>query len=47
MSRGPGRVERAIYNLIEDHPDGAWTTEDLCRLIYPTANCVEKIQATC
>ena len=42
MSRGPGRIERAIYDLFEKHPEGAWTTEDLCRLIYPTANRVEK-----
>lgn len=42
MSRGPGRIERAILDLIDKHPEGAWTTEDLCRLIYPTANHVEK-----
>ena len=42
MSRGPGRIERAIVDLIEKYPEGAWTTEDLCRLIYPTANRVEK-----
>ncbi len=42
MSRGPGRIERALYHLFEEHPEGAWTTADLCRLIYPTANRVEK-----
>ena len=42
MSRGPGRIERAIFDLFEEHPEGAWTTADLCRLIYPTANRVEK-----
>ena len=42
MSRGPGRIERAILDLFEEHPEGAWTTADLCRLIYPTANRVEK-----
>ncbi len=42
MSRGPGRIERAIHDLIEEHPDGAWTTEDLCHLIYPAASRAEK-----
>ena len=42
MSRGPGRIERAIHDLFDKHPEGAWTTEDLCRVIYPTANRVEK-----
>ena len=42
MSRGPGRVERAIHDLIDKHPEGAWTTADLCRLIYPTDSRVEK-----
>ena len=42
MSRGPGRIERAIYDLFADHPEGAWTTEDLCRRVYPTANRIEK-----
>ena len=34
MSRGPGRVQRSILALIKDEPDGAWTTDDLCRHIY-------------
>ncbi len=42
MSRGPGRIERAIFDLFDKHPEGAWTTADLCRVIYPTANRVEK-----
>ena len=42
MSRGPGRIERTIYDLFDKHPEGAWTTEDLCRLIYPATNRVEK-----
>ena len=42
MSRGPGRIERAIHDLFDKHPEGAWTTADLCRLIYPAANRVEK-----
>ncbi len=42
MSRGPGRIERAIHDLFDQHPEGAWTTEDLCRVIYPTANRTEK-----
>ncbi len=34
MSKGPGRVQQAILAMIEAQPDGAWTFEDLCRLIY-------------
>lgn len=35
MSKGPGRVQRAISTLIEGDPDGAWTTADICRVVYP------------
>ena len=35
MSKGPGRVQRAISALIDGDPDGAWTTADICRAVYP------------
>ena len=35
MSKGPGQVQRAISALIAAEPDGAWSFEQLCRLIYP------------
>jgi hypothetical protein len=34
MSKGPGRVQRAIAALIEAEPDGAWPYEELRVLIY-------------
>jgi hypothetical protein len=34
MSHGPGRVQRAIAELITANPDGAWTTALLCKHIY-------------
>jgi hypothetical protein len=34
MSRGPGYIQRAIRELIEANPDGAWQTSALCRLVY-------------
>jgi hypothetical protein len=42
MSKGPGRVQRAILGLIEAEPDGAWTIADLCRDAYPGANQIER-----
>lgn len=35
MSRGPGRIERAIRQLFDAHPDEAFTTDDLCVARYP------------
>jgi hypothetical protein len=35
MSRGPGRIERAIRALFDEHPDEAFTTDDLCVTSYP------------
>ena len=35
MSRGPGRIERAIRALFDANPDAAFTTDDLCRACYP------------
>jgi hypothetical protein len=34
MSRGPGRVQRKILELIEREPNGAWSFENLCHLVY-------------
>ena len=42
MSRGPGRIERAIRQLMTDEPTGAWTVEDLCERVYTGTNRVEK-----
>jgi hypothetical protein len=35
MSKGPGRVERAIAGVFEAEPDNAFTIEDLCDRVYP------------
>ena len=35
MSRGPGRIERAIRALFDAHPDEAFTTDDICVECYP------------
>jgi hypothetical protein len=35
MSRGAGRIQRAILALIEAEPDGAWSTPRLCAVVYP------------
>ena len=37
MSKGPGKLQRAITALIEANPDGAWAYEDLARAIYGRA----------
>jgi hypothetical protein len=34
MSRGPGRIERAIRQLFDKRPDEAFTTDQLCVLCY-------------
>jgi hypothetical protein len=34
MSKGPGRIERAIAAILDAEPDNAFTTEDLCKRIY-------------
>jgi hypothetical protein len=34
MSHGPGRVQRAILDLIDADPDGAWLTTEVCRHVY-------------
>ena len=42
MSRGPGKIERAIRQLMAAEPTGAWTVEDLCERVYAGINRVEK-----
>jgi hypothetical protein len=36
MSKGPGRIERAIEAIFANDPDNAFTVVELCRLIYPS-----------
>ena len=35
MSRGPGRIERALRALFDAHPDLAFVTDELCEHCYP------------
>jgi hypothetical protein len=42
MSRGPGRVERAIEQTFTDNPSAAFTVEELAAAAYPGLNRVEK-----
>ena len=35
MSKGPGRIERAIEAIFAAEPDNAFTTDDLCDRAYP------------
>jgi hypothetical protein len=42
MSRGPGKIERAIEAVFAAEPDDAFTTADLCDWVYPALNRVEK-----
>lgn|SRR4051794_27528183 len=37
MSRGPGRIERAIEAAFQANPHRAYTGEELVRLAYPDA----------
>ena len=37
MSKGFGKIQRAIGTLIRAEPDGAWPYEDLAERIYGTA----------
>jgi hypothetical protein len=34
MSRGAGHIQRTILALIADQPHGAWSTSDLCDIVY-------------
>ena len=42
MSRGPGRIERAIAAVLDGEANNAFTTEDLCERVYSGVNRVEK-----
>ena len=42
MSRGPGRIERAIASVFDAEPDNAFTTEELCKRVYCGVNRVKK-----
>jgi hypothetical protein len=36
MSKGPGRIERAIVSILDAAPDRAFTTKELCKRVYGT-----------
>ncbi|MFK4498925.1 hypothetical protein ABIF86_003216 [Bradyrhizobium japonicum] len=42
MSRGPGRVERAICGLLESNPAGAFVVNDFAKVCFPGINRIEK-----
>ncbi len=42
MSKGPGRIERAIDAILDAEPESAFTVEKLCERVYPDTNGVEK-----
>jgi hypothetical protein len=42
MSRGPGRIERAIRELFRTHPDLAFITDELAEHCYPEERPIER-----
>jgi hypothetical protein len=42
MSRGPGRIERAVRQLFDANPDLAFTTDELAEHCYPGVNAIER-----
>jgi hypothetical protein len=42
MSRGPGRIARAIRQLFDANPDLAFVTDELCEHCYPDARPIER-----
>ena len=42
MSRGPGRIERAIRALFDASPDRAFLTADLCEHCFPNVRRIER-----
>lgn len=42
MSRGPGRVERAIKAAFDAEPNRVFTTECLCSYVYASSTKIEK-----
>jgi hypothetical protein len=43
MSRGLGKVQRAIASLVESDPDGAWTIGDLCQHVYGATDKAKRV----
>jgi hypothetical protein len=43
MSRGLGYVQRAILELIQHEPNGAWAISDLCLSIYDTVTKAQRV----
>jgi hypothetical protein len=41
MSKGPGRIERALAEIFDSERDNAFTLDDLCERIYPAARWTE------
>jgi len=46
MSRGPGRVQKIITDLIASNPHGAWSAIELCKHIYPRMERKHRIAVT-
>ena len=42
MSRGPGKIERALETLFRENPSDHFTTTELVERVFPGANRVEK-----
>jgi hypothetical protein len=42
VSRGPGRIQQTITELIASDPHGAWTVGQLCERIYPDELLIRK-----
>jgi hypothetical protein len=42
MSRGPGKIERAVEAIFRDFPDNAYTVEDMIDRVYSGINRIEK-----
>src|SRR6516225_6738775 len=42
MSRGPGRIQRAIEAVFSNSPTETFTVEELAVIVYPGINRVEK-----
>ena len=42
MSRGLGRIQRAIHALMVSNEHGAWLMSEICVHVYPEVNGIEK-----
>src|SRR4051794_38704563 len=47
MSRGPGRIERAIARVFASDPEATYTVDDLALAAYPGITRVEKKHRVC